>query len=397
MPTENTPSDAHARFESLLKESVERRTRQWGPPGAAPRRLGIVGAGLMGTSIAAAAVDADIEVVLLDSGVRARHAAGGRISDELVVGYGWSSGDGADAAAKVCLSDAFESLAGCDVVLESIFESAEAKRGLFKAIAPHLDSGAILATNTSTIPLSTMVEAAVDPACFCGIHFCHPVAKRRFVEIIACDTTSKETVAVALGLAERLGRFGIVVGDGAGFIVNRMLAPYLTAAFELLLDGVPPARIDAVALGHGMDQGPLELADEIGIDVLLSGALILRDAFPERFGGSMVPVALVKAKRLGVKSGAGVYRYDSDGKRHVDESLESILDRYRRPACSESPSDDEIGRALFQQLAAEAATIVEDGVAAWSGDISVACMLGLGFPEGEAAMNCLLGEEPDEE
>ena len=381
------PSDAHAQegnpFEAILAESGRRRTEAWGPAVAenAPKRLGIVGGGLMGTSIAAAAVDAGIDVVLVDSDAKARRAAAGRVADELREGYGHGPDSAERAVSKMAVSDSLEPLAECDLVIESIAEAAVPKKRLFEELSKRVSTETILATNTSTIPLGQMVESVANPERFCGIHFCHPVAKRRFIEIIAPMTASKATIATALGLAERLDRFTVVVGDGAGFIVNRMLAPYLTAAFELLLDGIPPDRIDAVALAHGMDKGPLELADEIGIDVLLDGALVLRDAFPNRFAGSMVPIALVKAKRLGVKRGAGVYRYDEKGARQVDATLDAILEFYGRDRPTRSLTDEDIRQFLLGSLPTEATAIVDDGIAAWRGDAAIACVLGLGFPE----------------
>ena len=377
-------TDPHDSFEEILAESTRRRDTLWGTPDErdSPERLGLVGAGLMGTSIAAAAIDGGMDVVLVDSESLAREAANERVASELVTGYGRDPEEAALwVKEKLKVRESLEGLAECDVVLESISESPEAKKGLFDAIRPSLSEGTILATNTSTIPLRGMIEAVPHPERFCGIHFCHPVAKRRFIEIIASETTSKATVATALAFARRLKRFAIVVGDAAGFVVNRMLSPCLIAAFEMLLDGVSPERIDALALDYGLDKGPLALADEIGIDVLLHGALVLRDAFPERFTGSAVPIALVKAKRLGTKAGAGVYRYDADGTRRVDPTLDEALARYRRRRPTQDYTDRQIIDTLFKSLAEESTAILEEDVAIWPGDIAAACVLGLGFPK----------------
>jgi 3-hydroxyacyl-CoA dehydrogenase len=338
----------------------------------------------MGRSIAAAAVDAGMDVILVDSDEHARENAAAKIVGELAAGYCHASAPAAKIADdRLDIRDSLESLGECDLILESIPESLAAKKTLFSALAHHVSPEVVLATNTSTLPLRNVLESVPNHGRFCGIHFCHPVARRELVEIIAAETTSRETVTTAVGLALRLGRFPVVVGDAAGFVVNRMLSPYLSAAFELLLDGIGPKRIDGVALAHGVDRGPLALADEIGLDVLLHGALVLREAYPDRFIGSAVPIALVKARRLGTKTGAGVYRYDANGKRHYDPSLEAILARYRRPLRGRPRSDGEIGEALFHSLGGEAEAISREKVAAWSGDVAAICVLGLGFPRGE--------------
>lgn len=390
MPLRSIPLDPADPFQEVLAESARRRETRWGAasPADAPRRAGIVGGGLMGRSIAAAAVDAGIEVILVDSDEAVRSCAANRIAAELAAGYGHSAAKGAQlvgACLRVSLS--LEALAACDLVLESIPENLPAKKALFGSLAPQLSPESVLATNTSTLPLRSMIENVPNQERFCGIHFCHPVARRPLVEIIAAEATSRQTVMTAVGLALRLGRFPVVVGDAAGFVVNRMLSPYLAAAFELLLDGVAPERIDAVALAHGMDKGPLELADEIGIDVLLHGALVLREGYPDRFIGSAVPITLVKARRLGTKTGAGIYRYDAVGNRHVDTSLDAILARRRRPPRRNPFTDYEIGYALFHSLGDEAAAILRDKVAAWPGDVAAACVLGLGFPSSEVEVN----------
>ena len=171
--------------------------------------------------------------------------------------------------------------AACDLVLESVPESLAAKRQLYAQLRPHLNRRAILASNSSTIPIARLAEGAVDPARFCGLHFLRPVEQRPLVEIVRGPQTAGGTVAAAAAYVRRLGRTAIVVGDGPGFVVNRLLFPY-RRALELLQQGVAPAVVDRAAGEFGMALGPLRLMDEIGLDTTLQAGLVLADAFPER-------------------------------------------------------------------------------------------------------------------
>ena len=188
-------------------------------------------------------------------------------------------------------------------------ETLPAKLQLYAQLQRHLGPQTILASNTSTIPLQRLGRGLADASRFCGLHFCHPVQQRPLVEIVCGPQTSDATIAAAVAHARRIDRMPMVVQDGPGFVVNRLLFPYLNEALELLREGVPAESIERAAAEFGMTIGPLRLMDEIGLDTTLQAAWVLGAAFPERVVSSPLLVSLVKAGRLGQKTGAGFFSY----------------------------------------------------------------------------------------
>jgi 3-hydroxyacyl-CoA dehydrogenase/enoyl-CoA hydratase/3-hydroxybutyryl-CoA epimerase len=194
-----------------------------------------------------------------------------------------------------------------DVVIEAIFENLEAKQSLFKSIEPQLKPGALLATNTSSIPIETLSEALSEPSRLVGIHFFNPVSKMQLVEIVSGDTTSGEAAAKAAAFTRHINRLPLPVKSSPGFLVNRVLMPYLVEAVVLEAEGIAPQVIDQAAVNFGMPMGPIELADTVGLDICLSVAQILSQQLnlevPHRLK------SLVETGRLGIKSGRGFYQY----------------------------------------------------------------------------------------
>ncbi len=198
-----------------------------------------------------------------------------------------------------------------DVIIEAIFEDVGAKQALFREIEPKIRADALLATNTSSIPLQRLSEALVKPERLVGLHFFNPVAMMQLVEIVSSETTDPKAVQTAAAFARKIDRLPVPVKSTPGFLVNRVLMPYLLEAVVLESEGVPATVIDEVALNFGMPMGPIHLADTVGLDICLSVAEILS----QHLGGD-VPQRLrdlVSAGQLGVKSGRGFYQY-ADGK-----------------------------------------------------------------------------------
>jgi 3-hydroxyacyl-CoA dehydrogenase/enoyl-CoA hydratase/3-hydroxybutyryl-CoA epimerase len=194
-----------------------------------------------------------------------------------------------------------------DIVIEAIFEDAEVKRSLYKDIEPHMKDGAVLATNTSSIPLEELAPALEHPERLVGLHFFNPVAKMMLVEIVNGKSTAPEVSAKAMTFTRKIDRLPLPVTSTPGFLVNRILMPYLMEAVVLEAEGVPPALIDKAATGFGMPMGPVELADTVGLDICLHVAKILAEHFD-----ADIPESLqqrVSAGKLGKKSGQGFYRW----------------------------------------------------------------------------------------
>ncbi len=165
-------------------------------------------------------------------------------------------------------------------MIEAVVENPEVKKQIFARLEPQLREDAILASNTSTIPITHLAEGLKRPEQFCGIHFFNPVRKMPLVEVIRGRQTSDETVATAVAYAKSIGKSPIVVNDGPGFLVNRLLLPYMNEAIELLLDGVEISAIDSAARNFGMPMGPIALFDVVGLDTAFYAGRVMYDAFP---------------------------------------------------------------------------------------------------------------------
>jgi len=197
--------------------------------------------------------------------------------------------------------------ARADVVIEAIFEDAEAKRALYRDLEPRMRADAILATNTSSIPLEELARVLVRPERFVGLHFFNPVSKMQLVEVVTMPGNAQDAVDLATGFVGAIRRLPLPVKSSPGFLVNRILMPYLMEALTLVGEGVAPAEIDRAALAFGMPMGPVLLADTVGLDICLSVARILG----AHFGGTVPPrlEEMVAAGHLGKKTGQGFYRF----------------------------------------------------------------------------------------
>jgi 3-hydroxyacyl-CoA dehydrogenase/enoyl-CoA hydratase/3-hydroxybutyryl-CoA epimerase len=221
-----------------------------------------------------------------------------------------------------------------DIVIEAIFENADAKRSLYAGLEPRMKPEALLATNTSSIVLEELARGLADPGRLFGLHFFNPVAKMMLVEIIRSQFTRAEIIEDALAFTRRLDKLPLPCKSSPGFVVNRILMPYMTEAMLAADEGVDLAQIDRVATRFGMPMGPIELADTVGLDVASHVGRILAEAF-----GLAVPkgtVRLIEAGKLGRKSGEGYYRW-VDGKAV-------------KPAASSRAPDDLEDRMILQYL-----------------------------------------------
>ena len=340
-----------------------------------PASLGIVGAGMMGTAIAAAAVKHGLPVVLTDCDAEVLANAPEAVAAEL--------GDDAASVVErlVRTTTDLREVARCDIVLESVAENVPVKRAVYADVEPHLGEPTILGTNTSTIPIARLVVGLTSPGRFCGIHFFHPVRERPLVEIVRGPETDERTLAAGMALADALGKMAVVVEDGPGFLVNRLLLPYLSEAMELLLDGVPIERVEAVATAFGMAKGPLRLLDEIGLDTALAGGRVLWEAFGDRVVVSPLVIAMYKAKRFGCKSGAGFFRYSGvpeGGTPSVDPFALEKIREWSRPA--KTLGDEEILARLLLPMVLEATRLIAEGKVADPRDVDLGVLFGLGFP-----------------
>jgi 3-hydroxyacyl-CoA dehydrogenase/enoyl-CoA hydratase/3-hydroxybutyryl-CoA epimerase len=278
------------------------------------KHLHVIGAGIMGGDIATWAAFRGMTVTLQDRSeeliqpalARAQSFFEKRLKDP---------GQAADAIARLKMDVKGEGVAGADIVIEAIFENIEAKQALYAELEPKLKAGAVFATNTSSIKIETLCRKLSDPSRLVGIHFFNPVAQLQLVEVVQGASTRPQVVQDALKFTRKLDKLPLPCKSAPGFVVNRILTPYVNEAFFALEAGIPAAVIDRAAVQFGMPLGPIELSDVVGLDVSLSVGRVLGEAFHREV--PQILIKLVEQKKLGRKSGEGFYRWQ-DGKAQKD-------------------------------------------------------------------------------
>ena len=359
--------------------------------------IAILGAGQMGVAITAAFLRRRFCVTLFDTSEQAVASAKQRVETELAM---QQVANASELLTNLTCTNKLEDTCRNSFVIETITEKLRAKSRLYAEIVPLLDASAILASNTSTISIDQLAatlpttqsvagrNAPSMAARFCGFHFFHPVRERSLVEIIRGQATSPETLERATQLARAIDKTPLVVNDGPGFVVNRLLNAYLSGSLQLLAEGATIRQIDAAAEQFGMAMGPFRIMDEIGLDVTMHGGWVMYKAFPDRVEPSPVLLELVRNGHLGRKTGCGFYRYvstamwESPGMPHVELEVK-ITETFRGGQIEPLPSitnDIIIDRAIGE-MSREGQRILADGVAASNVEIELAATLGLGFPK----------------
>jgi len=272
-------------------------------------------------------------------------------------------------------------LTDSDIVIEAIYENAEAKRELYARLEPQMAPTAILCSNTSTIPITELAKDLKHPERFCGLHFFNPVRKMPLVEVIRGEKTSDETVATAVAYAKKIKKSPIVVGDGPGFLVNRVLLPYMNEALLLLEAGATIKAVDKAATKFGMPMGPITLYDTVGLDIAMHAGKVMQQAFPDRVVPSKILPAMLEADRRGKKNGQGFFDYVTDRKgRQKAQPSDEVAKIVQ--SVSDGPAADGIDLTdrLFLPMLLEATRLIEDGIVADVRDVDLGLIYGIGFP-----------------
>jgi 3-hydroxyacyl-CoA dehydrogenase/enoyl-CoA hydratase/3-hydroxybutyryl-CoA epimerase/enoyl-CoA isomerase len=344
-------------------------------------RVGVLGAGLMGAGIAGAHIRRGLPVLLLDSLPQALQTGVASITKVMQsrIGIGrMTPAELVAALGRLSTTGTLKAMADRDLVIEAIVEKEESKVQAYRELQPILPPGAILASNTSTISITRMARAVDRPENFAGMHFFNPVDRMQLVEIIRGERTNDATVVTLVALAKRIGKTPIVVRDCPGFLVNRILFPYLNESLVLLEEGAHPRAIDKAAVAFGMPMGPITLNDLVGLDTSLYAGRVVNTAFADRAKATRILDELVAAKRLGQKSGAGFYSYAKGSRGSDDPALEAILAKCRTAQRDLSP--EEISDRLFLPMLVEASRVLTEGIVRDPGDVDMGLILGIGFP-----------------
>ena len=275
--------------------------------------------------------------------------------------------------------DDYSGFKDIDIVVEAVFENLELKQNMVVEIEKNAKESTIFASNTSSLPIGKIAAKAERPENVIGLHYFSPVDKMPLVEIIPHETTSDQTISTTVAFAKKQGKTPIVVQDKAGFYVNRILAPYMNEAAILLLAGEPIDKLDKALVNFGFPVGPMQLLDEVGIDVGAKIGPILQADLGERFAAPSAFSKLLDDGRLGKKADKGFYLYGKNakkGKKQVDETIYSLLNL--KPAGS--LSDDELAKRCTYMMLNEAARCVDEGIVRNARDGDIGAIFGIGFP-----------------
>jgi 3-hydroxyacyl-CoA dehydrogenase len=247
---------------------------------------------------------------------------------------------------------------------------------VFAELDVRLPAGAVLATNTSSLSVDAMAQGLSHPERLCGFHFFNPVHRMPLVEVVRGKLTSDQTIVTAVALARRLGKTPLVVVDAPGFVVNRILMPYLSEAMVLLEEGYTLTGIDEAMRRFGMPMGPFEVLDEVGLDVAHKVGGVLSRAFPDRMTAATSLEKLIAAGRLGRKNGLGFYRH-AGKQRRPDPAVRRLLKLTRERS---GASRELVTERMVLAMINEAARCLEEKVVADAGAIDLAMIFGAGFP-----------------
>ena len=343
--------------------------------------VGVIGAGLMGAGLAQVCAEAGVDVVLVDIGAAQAAASLERIGSAYArrVERGTLAKARADEAlARIAPTADYADLARCDLVVEAVFEDRAVKQAVFARATAVLRADAVLATNTSALPVTGLAAGLANPERFIGLHFFSPVDRMPLVEVVRGRSTSDATLAAALDFIRMLRKTPILVNDAPGFFTTRVITAYLFESMGMVGDGVPPALVDNGARAAGFAIGPLALMDELTLDLTHQATCKRREAaggaWRDPYGFTVLDRLVSGLDRRGKRHGAGFYAYPQGQRRPWDGLRESF------PPAAHLPTAGALGQRMLAIQALEAARAFEEGVIASAGEGDVAAVFGIGFP-----------------
>ncbi|HEV7577715.1 MAG TPA: 3-hydroxyacyl-CoA dehydrogenase NAD-binding domain-containing protein [Caldimonas sp.] len=354
-------------------------------PAAAPqrsfRKIGVLGAGLMGSGIAWVCASAGLDVVLVDVSEAAAQRGLARLRDQedAAIAAGRADAEASRAAlARIAPTDRYEALHDVDLVVEAVFEDRAVKAEATRRAEAAIGAGVVLATNTSTLPIHGLAAASARPAQFIGLHFFSPVPRMPLLEIIRGAATSDATLATSMDFAQAIAKTPIVVNDARGFYTTRVVMAYQAEAFDMLAQGIAAAAVEAAGVATGMPIAPLALSDAVALDLIHQINVQARNDLGDRYrqspGYELVGRMVETGGRTGKKTGRGFYDYDAAGGKQLWPGLGELVAH----APVEASREDLRDRLLAVQ-ALETARALEEGVIVDPSEADLGAILGWGF------------------
>ena len=378
----NPSSSAMVRSLFVNKEALEKGAVR--PEGVADQRvkkLGVLGAGMMGAGIALVSAQAGMDVVLIDRDQESADRGKAYSADYMDKGIkrGKATAEKKEAMlSRITATPDLDALKDCDLIIEAVFEDPEVKAEMTKKVEAIIPEDCIFASNTSTLPITGLAKASIRPEQFIGIHFFSPVEKMLLVEIIKGKETGSRAVAKALDYVRQIRKTPIVVNDARFFYANRCIIPYGGEATRMLTEGVAPWLIDHAAQQLGFPVGPVQLGDETSIDlatkIMRATKAAMGNAYPASEADDLI-VWMEDIGRLGRKAKAGYFDYDDKGKRQG--YWKGLHDKY--PLAEEQPDLSEVQERLMFAQVLEAVRALEEGVLEDIREGDVGAILGWGF------------------
>ena len=344
------------------------------------RRAAVVGAGIMGAGIAELFAYDAIPTKLIDIDEEQLEKGMARARELLEKGAdraGWTPEMLEERLEGLEGGTNYNGLEAADAVVEAVVERLDVKRQVFAELEEKVDPATLIASNTSALSISELQRSSRHPGRICGLHFFNPPHKMPLVEVVRGESTSADGLATGFDLAVRLGKTPVVVEDSPGFVVNRILAAYLTEAGHILEEGMPIRELDKTMTGFGMPMGPLRLLDEVGLDVIASVSETMEKGLGERFKPAALIARVLETGVTGKKGGEGFYVYENGKRKGVNEDIAQLISA----VSGDSPPRTSVAeeRMVFSMVN-EAARTLDDGVVSAAEDIDVAMIMGAGFP-----------------
>lgn len=343
-------------------------------------QIAVLGGGVMGAGIAATCLEKGYDVVISDLSKEARTKAREHIYRHINRKRSLGSDDKERILKQLTVTGDTSDFKGSSFLIEAIVEKLDVKQKVLSDLADIVGSECIIASNTSSLSISKIAESLPNPERVVGMHFFNPAERMPLVEVVRGEKTNDATTARTAALATQIGKFVVVVEDVPGFLVNRILSPYIAEAGALLKEGYAIEDVDKAAMDFGMPMGPIRLLDEVGLDVAAKVQEEMVSAYGDRMRAPNFLSTLVSEGRLGRKSGLGFYRHDSSGS-DVDQEVYNLVGA---ETSKETRSHEELSQRLIFALINEAVLCFDESVAGQpcsdaAGQVDLATVMGMGF------------------